>query len=99
MSDRKRFENYGACLEKGSYMVVKELSGLSVEDKDPFIRFLHKVIRGGVKVLAALMVLIILWGILDVAWVFYQKLQTPPTGDWRCGVISGNYLLAAFSKS
>ena len=34
--------------------------------------------KAGVKILALLMVLIILWGIGDVLWVFYQRLIQPP---------------------
>jgi uncharacterized membrane protein (DUF373 family) len=53
-------------------------SSLSIDDKDPLIRFLHKVIRYGVKALAVLMAMVILWGIGDVVWVIYQKLSQPP---------------------
>ncbi|MGD8229685.1 MAG: phosphate-starvation-inducible PsiE family protein [Desulfobacteraceae bacterium] len=59
-------------------MIGEKLSGLTIEGRDPYIRFLHKVIRGGVKVLAALMVLVILWGIVDVVWVLYKRLHQPP---------------------
>ena len=53
-------------------------SGLTVDDKDPLIRFLHKLIRIGVKALAILMALVILWGIVDVVWVFIRRLGQPP---------------------
>ena len=53
-------------------------SELSMEDKDPFIRRLHQVIRIGVKILAVLMVLVIMWGIVDVVWVVFQRLREPP---------------------
>ena len=56
----------------------KNITGLSVEDEDPYVRFLHRVIRAGVKVLALLMVLVILWAIVDVLWVLYQRLSQPP---------------------
>ena len=46
--------------------------------EDPFIEFLHKIIRVAVKVLAALMVLVIVWGIGDVVYVLYQRLVAPP---------------------
>ena len=54
--------------------------GHSFADKvgDPFIDFLHKIIRVAVKVLAALMVMIIVWGIADVVYVLYQRLIEPP---------------------
>ena len=59
-------------------MNEERYSSLSIDDKDPLIRLLHKVIRYGVKVLAVLMALVILWGIGDVVWVIYQKLRQPP---------------------
>jgi uncharacterized membrane protein (DUF373 family) len=46
--------------------------------EDPFIDFLHKIIRMAVKVLAVLMVLVIVWGIGDVIYVLYQRLMSPP---------------------
>lgn len=45
---------------------------------DPLIKKLWVLIRISVKVLAVLMTLVILWGILDVVWVLYQRLMTPP---------------------
>ena len=59
-------------------MNEEKYSSLSIDDKDPLIRFLHKVIRYGVKALAVLMSLVILWGFGDVVWVIYQKLSQPP---------------------
>ena len=59
-------------------MNQERFSTLSLEDKDPLIRFLHKVIRFGVKALAVLMTMVIIWGILDVVWVIYQRLSQPP---------------------
>ena len=53
-------------------------STLSLEDKDPLVRRLHQIIRVGVKVLAVLMVLVILWGIGDIVWVLFQRLRQPP---------------------
>ncbi|TPH19227.1 phosphate-starvation-inducible PsiE family protein [Litorilituus lipolyticus] len=44
----------------------------------PLIRHLHSVIRGSVKILAILMVAVILWGVVDVFYVIYLKLMTPP---------------------
>lgn len=54
--------------------------GHELTDKveDPFIDFLHKIIRLTVKVLAILMVLVIVWGIGDVIHVLYQRLVSPP---------------------
>lgn len=46
--------------------------------KEPLIQKLRIVIRFAVRCLAALMTLVILWGVVDVGWVIYQKLLTPP---------------------
>ena len=51
---------------------------LTEKHDDPFINFLHRVIQVAVKVLAALMVLVIVWGIGDVVYVLYQRLTAPP---------------------
>jgi uncharacterized membrane protein (DUF373 family) len=51
---------------------------LPEEHEDRLIRFLHRVIRVVVKFLAVLMVLVIIWGIGDVLYVLYQRLNTPP---------------------
>ncbi len=51
---------------------------LTQEHEDPFIEFLHHIIRFSVKVLAALMVLVIVWGIGDVIYVLYQRITSPP---------------------
>ncbi|MBA4142675.1 MAG: phosphate-starvation-inducible PsiE family protein [Nitrosospira sp.] len=49
-----------------------------LEHEDVTIRFLHKVIRAAVKVLAVLMVLVIVWGVGDVCYVLYQRLIKAP---------------------
>ncbi len=51
---------------------------LASESDDPFMGFLHKIIRVAVKVLAVLMVAVIVWGIGDVIYVLYQRLVQPP---------------------
>lgn len=51
---------------------------LHLEHEDPTIRFLHRVIRVAVKILAVLMVLVIVWGIGDVIYVLYQRITAPP---------------------
>ena len=51
---------------------------LHLEHEDPTIRFLHRVIRVAVKILAVLMVLVIVWGIGDVIYVLYQRVTEPP---------------------
>ena len=45
---------------------------------DPHIDLAHRIIRYAVKALSFLMVFVILWGILDVIWVLYHKLSSPP---------------------
>ena len=59
-------------------MTEEKFSNLSVDNKDPLVNFLHKIIRIGVKALAILMTLVILWGIGDVIWVVYTRLVQPP---------------------
>jgi uncharacterized membrane protein (DUF373 family) len=56
----------------------EKFAQLSVDEQDAFIRRLNRVIRFGVKALAVLMTLVILWGILDVGWVMYKRLIQPP---------------------
>jgi len=51
---------------------------LASRSEDPFMGFLHKIIRVAVKVLAVLMVAVIVWGIGDVVYVLYQRLVEPP---------------------
>lgn len=51
---------------------------LPLEHEDPFISGLHKLIRIGVKLLALLMTMVIFMGIIDVIYVIYQKLSSPP---------------------
>lgn len=51
---------------------------LHLEHEDSTIRFLHRIIRYAVKILALLMVLVIVWGIGDVVYVLYQRLMQPP---------------------
>jgi uncharacterized membrane protein (DUF373 family) len=46
--------------------------------KEPLVQKFRIVIRMAVRCLAALMTLVILWGVVDVGWVIYQKLLTPP---------------------
>ncbi|WP_444999758.1 phosphate-starvation-inducible PsiE family protein [Halomonas mongoliensis] len=51
---------------------------LPKEHEDPLIRRLHLVIRQAIKLLAVLMVLVIIWGVLDVIYVLYTKFVSPP---------------------
>lgn len=46
--------------------------------EDSLTKFLHAVIHFAVRVLAVLMVLVIIWGVADVAYVIYQRLVDDP---------------------
>jgi len=48
------------------------------EINDRLISRLKKIIRFAVRLLAILMTAVILWGVVDVGWVLYQKLIKPP---------------------
>ena len=50
---------------------------LSLDHEDRLIQILHQTIRAAVKVLAVLMVFTILWGVVDVVYIIYQKLISP----------------------
>ena len=57
----------------------KSYDGLSMRGSDDrLMNLLNRIIRGGVRVLAVLMVLVILWGIGDVIWVIYRHIVEPP---------------------
>lgn len=58
-------------------------SELGVEEADPMINVLHRIIRGAVRVLAVLMVFTILWGVLDVVSVLFSKVLFPSFEDLR----------------
>ena len=45
---------------------------------DPLIRVLATSIRYAVRILAVLMVLVIWWGVADVAYVLYSRISTHP---------------------
>lgn len=70
--------------------VAVENHSLQVKD-DPLIRFLHKVISLAVRFLAVMMVAVICWGVVDVGYVLYQKLLSPPVG-----VLEMHEILATF---
>jgi uncharacterized membrane protein (DUF373 family) len=63
--------------------LIKQISTTTHEElpmthEDPFIQFLHRTIRAGVKFMALLMVVVILFGIIDIVFVLYEKLADPP---------------------
>ncbi|WP_372880090.1 phosphate-starvation-inducible PsiE family protein [Psychromonas sp.] len=45
---------------------------------DPLLKILHRAIRVAIKILAVLMVLVIFWSVVDVIYVIYLKLKSPP---------------------
>ena len=51
---------------------------LAIDHPDPLVRFLHKIIRVCVRVLAVLMAVVIILGVADVGYVLYTRLTTPP---------------------
>ena len=51
---------------------------LDPDHPDPVVRFCNRAIRQSVRLLSVLMIVLIAWGIVDVAYVFYEKLTTPP---------------------
>ncbi len=65
-------------MDKKKDSLVEPGHDLSKGHEDPFIDFLHRIIRFAVKILAVLMVLVIIWGIGDVIYVLYQRINSPP---------------------
>jgi uncharacterized membrane protein (DUF373 family) len=55
-------------------LIMEELDNLD----EPLIRILRLIIRFAVRCLAVIMTMVILWGVIDVAWVIYGKLTTEP---------------------
>jgi len=51
---------------------------LSLEHHDSLIRILHRAITICVKVLAVLMAVVIFLGVVDVIYLLYDELSTPP---------------------
>lgn len=47
-------------------------------DKEPLIIALQRVIHWAVRLLAIMMVIVILMGVVDVAWTLYQRILEPP---------------------
>ncbi len=64
--------------DKDSKEIHEPGHDLHLQHEDPTIRFLHRIIRVAVKILAVLMVLVIVWGIGDVIYVLYQRITQPP---------------------
>jgi uncharacterized membrane protein (DUF373 family) len=51
---------------------------LPTEHDDPFIKYLHRTIRIGVKFLSILMVIVILLSIVDVLYIIWEKISNSP---------------------
>ena len=75
-------------------MTEEKYSGLSMDEEDALLRHLHRAIRIGVKALAVLMVIVILFGVGDVVWLLYQRLKQPPIFILKMGDIL--YIFGAF---
>ncbi|MDX1295840.1 MAG: phosphate-starvation-inducible PsiE family protein [Sulfurimonadaceae bacterium] len=48
------------------------------DENDPLLKVLHPVIKWGIRILSVIMVGVILFGIMDVLFVIYQRLMAPP---------------------
>ncbi|MDP3123531.1 MAG: hypothetical protein Q8M46_02910 [Thiobacillus sp.] len=57
------------------------------QTQDPVLSFFNRVISQVARVLAAVMVMVIIWGVADVVYVLYQRLgnadQCHPLGIFR----------------
>lgn len=51
---------------------------LPLDSPDPFFRALHRVIRFAIRILAVLMVAVILWGVADIIYIIFERLNKPP---------------------
>ena len=63
---------------KPPHIDVESEAKLQKEPSDPMLRILRKIIRLSVRALAILMTTIILWGVLDVIYVLYERIMAPP---------------------
>lgn len=59
--------------------------------EEPLIHWLHVVIRFCVRILAVLMTLVIMWSVVDVGWVIYQRASASPVG-----LLNVNDILVSF---
>ena len=51
---------------------------MKLDSDDAMIRVLQRTIHAAVRVLAVLMVFVIVMGVIDVGWILYEKLISPP---------------------
>lgn len=45
---------------------------------EPLLKWLNKIISMAVRLLAILMTVVIIFGVLDVVWLMYERLKEPP---------------------
>ncbi|UTV30822.1 phosphate-starvation-inducible PsiE family protein [Photobacterium atrarenae] len=51
---------------------------MKIDNDDKLSKRLERVIHWSVRTLSILMVFVIVMGVLDVAWILYQRMITPP---------------------
>jgi uncharacterized membrane protein (DUF373 family) len=51
---------------------------LSGKHRDTFLQRLHFFIKLALRILSVLMVVVIVWGVLDVCWLLYTKIWEEP---------------------
>ncbi len=57
---------------------MQKIEQSSHQPQDPVLSFFNQVIGLIARVLAAIMVMVIIWGVADVVYVLYQRLMAPP---------------------
>lgn len=50
----------------------------NIQKDDKFLWFLRLIIHYSLKILGLLMIVVIISGVVDVAWTIYQRLTAPP---------------------
>lgn len=63
----------------------------SLNKDDPFLWLLKKIIHLSLKTLALLMVVVIVFGVVDVGWTLYQRLLAAPTFILNIGDILATF--------
>jgi uncharacterized membrane protein (DUF373 family) len=61
----------------------------AVRGEERLVSILHKLILIAVRVLAIFMTLVILWAVIDVMWLIYKFVTTPPYGILQINEILG----------
>jgi uncharacterized membrane protein (DUF373 family) len=73
-----RGEDPSSLIDEEGMDKPKDGESLVVESKDTLLNILNKTLVVTVKILAVLMVLLIIWGLVDVVLVLYHELLEPP---------------------